>query len=449
MRRSTTSAAVTAAVMLMLASCSFGEPPEPEGGEPPNLPTPSGGAPETPATLMEVVAEGLEVPWGLAFLPDGTALVGERESGRILSIGVDAEGTAAEPEEVRTVEVDARGEGGLLGLAVSPDFEEDSTVFAYYTTEEDNRIASIDLGSDAEPEPILTGIPAASNHNGGALAFGPDGYLWAATGDAGEAGSAQDADSLSGKILRIDASGEPAEDNPDPDSPVYSMGHRNVEGLAWDGAGVLYATEFGADIADEVNRIEADGNYGWPLYEGPAGDPDYIDPVLSWEPFEASCSGAVFVEQTLITACLRGQRLWIVEFDSNGEPAGEPQAALVGEFGRLRSIAMGPDGMLWVTTSNRDGRCEEDSGCVIDEADDRLLRFSTSYAAEGRVLCRTGTPRSHSASSPSRAAARGRSRAGNAVPGRCGGVCAPPPSPAGWRPPSRSSPSASPRPRAG
>lgn len=398
--RRPTSAAVTAAVMLTLASCSFGEPPAPEGGEPPNLPTPSGGPPESPATLMEVIAEGLEVPWGLAFLPDGTAVVGERDSGRILSIRIAEDGATAEPEELRTVEVDATGEGGLLGLAVSPEFEEDGTVFAYYTTEEDNRIAALELESDADPEPILTGIPSAGSHNGGALDFGPDGYLWASTGDAGHADDARDEESLAGKILRIDADGDPAEDNPDPDSPVYSMGHRNVEGLAWNETGELYATEFGADHADEVNRIEAGGDYGWPLYEGPGGDPDRIDPVVAWEPFEASCAGAVFVERTLITACLRGQRLWTIEFDENGEVSGEPQPALVGEFGRLRSIAMGPEGMLWVATSNLDGRCDEAGGCIADEADDRILRLSTSYAAEGRVLCRTGTPRSPNASNP-------------------------------------------------
>ncbi|MCH7230985.1 PQQ-dependent sugar dehydrogenase [Glycomyces sp. L485] len=383
MRRSVP-AAVTAAVMLTTASCSFGDPPEPEGGEPPNLPTPSG-SPEEPATFMDIVAEGLEVPWGLDFLPDGTALVGERDSGRILSITVAEDGTAGEPEEIRSVEVDSQGEGGLLGLAVSPDFEDDSTVYLYYTTEEDNRITAIDLESEDEPEPILTGIPAAANHNGGALAFGPDGYLWASTGDAGNSENAQDEGSLGGKILRIDTDGDAAEDNPDPDSPVYSTGHRNIEGLAWDTEGRLYATEFGADLADEVNRIEAGGNYGWPLFEGPGGDDDYIDPVVAWEPFESSCADAVFVDQTFVTACLRGQRLWILEFDPSGAISGEPQPALEGEFGRLRSIAMGPDGMLWVTTSNRDGRCVEDRGCVADEADDRIIRFATSYAVEGRV----------------------------------------------------------------
>ncbi|MFB9661697.1 PQQ-dependent sugar dehydrogenase [Glycomyces mayteni] len=382
MRRLLTAAAAAAAAF-SLASCSFGEPPEPESGEPPNLPTPSG-APESPATFMDVVAEGLEMPWGLDFLPDGTAIVGER-TGRLLQIPVAEDGTAGEPAELRTIDVDDTGEGGLLGVAVSPAYDDDHAVYLYYTSDEDNRIVRIDPTTDAAPEPVLTGIPASDHHNGGALEFGPDGFLYAATGDAGNGEAAQDPDSLAGKILRITAAGEPAEGNPDPASPVYSLGHRNIEGLAWNAAGDLYATEFGQDIADEVNLIEPGSNYGWPYYEGPGGDDQYADPVLTWEPFEGSCAGAVFLEDSLVTACLRGQRLWIAQFDSSGAPAGEPQAAVVSEFGRLRSVAMGPDGMLWVTTSNRDGRCVEERGCTANEADDRIIRFSTSYAAQGRV----------------------------------------------------------------
>jgi len=384
MRRLLSAAAATAAA-LTLASCSFGEPPEPETGEPPNLPTPSG-SPEAPATFMDVVAEGLEVPWGLDFLPDGTAIVGEKGTGRLLAITVAADGTTGEPEELRSVDVDDSGEGGLLGLAVSPDYADDHSVYAYYTTGSDNRIARIDLASDAAPEPILTGIPSGPNHNGGALEFGPDGFLYAATGDGGDGDTAQQPESLGGKILRITTDGEPAEGNPDPDSPVYSSGHRNVEGLAWNAAGDLYATEFGQDIADELNLIEPGGNYGWPMFEGAdEGDEAFVDPVLTWEPFEASCAGAIFLEDALVTACLRGQRLWIVQFDQSGAVADEPQAAVMNEFGRLRSVAMGPDGMLWVTTSNHDGRCVEERGCTANEADDRIIRFSTSYAAQGRV----------------------------------------------------------------
>lgn len=382
MRRLLSAAAATAA--LTLASCSFGEPPEPETGDPPQLPTPSG-APEAPATYMDVVAEDLEVPWGLDFLPDGTAIVGERPTGRVLAISFDEDGTAREPEELLRIEVDDTGEGGLLGLAVSPDYQTDETVYAYYTSEDDNRIVRLDLSGEAEPEPVLTGIPSGSNHNGGALAFGPDGFLYAATGDSGVRELAQDPDSLAGKILRFTTEGEPAEGNPDPDSPVYSLGHRNVEGLAWNAAEELYATEFGQDYADELNRIEPGGNYGWPYYEGVGGDGDFVDPIATWETFEASCAGAAFAEDMLVTACLRGQRLWVVGFDASGAVEGEPQAVLVSEFGRLRTVALGPDGMLWVTTSNRDGRCSEERGCTAAETDDRIIRFATSYAAEGRV----------------------------------------------------------------
>lgn len=334
---------------------------------------------------MDVVAEDLEVPWGLDFLPDGTAIVGERTTGRILAISVDEDGETGEPEELLRVEVDDAGEGGLLGLAVSPDYEEDQAVYAFHTSEEDNRIVRLDLSGEEDPEPVLTGIPAGTNHNGGALEFGPDGFLYAATGDSGVGELAQDPESLAGKILRVTTEGEPAEGNPEVDSPVYSLGHRNVEGLAWNGAEELYAVEFGQDYLDELNRVEAGANYGWPYYEGPSGDGDFTDPVLTWETFEASCAGAVFLEDVLVTACLRGQRLWTVRFDASGAVDGEPEAALVNEFGRLRSVAMGPDGMLWVTTSNRDGRCVEERGCTSDESDDRIIRFATSYAAQGRV----------------------------------------------------------------
>lgn len=378
------SAAAALAAALTLASCSFGEPPEPETEAPPNLPTPSGG-PEEQTSFMDVVAEDLDVPWGLDFLPDGTAIFGERTTGRLLTIALAEDGTTGEPEELRTVDIADNGEGGLLGLAVSPAYATDSTVFAYYTTDTDNRIAAIDTSSDAAPEPILTGIPAGPNHNGGALEFGPDGFLYAATGDGGDGDNAQDPESLGGKILRITTEGQPAEGNPDPDSPVWTLGHRNVEGLAWNPAGQLYATEFGQDIADEVNLIEPGSNYGWPYFEGTDSTGDYADPALVWEPFEASCAGAVFLEDTFVTACLRGQRLWTVQFDQSGAPVAEPQATVVNEFGRLRSVAMGPDGMLWVTTSNRDGRCTEDRGCTPDDTDDRIIRFSTSYAAQGRV----------------------------------------------------------------
>ena len=370
------------AAAFTLAACSFGEPPSPEQGEPPQLPTPSPGEHQgDPTTLIDVMADNLEVPWGLDFLPDGSALVTERDSGRVLQISEEAE-----PEEIAEIEVENAGEGGLMGLAVSPDFEDDDTIYLYFTSSSDNRVASLDLSEDdPEPEPIVTDIPSGSTHNGGQLAFGPDDYLWASTGDSGVPEFSQEEDNLAGKILRFDTEGEAADDNPTNDSLVYALGLRNVQGLAWDSEDELYAVEFGADVADEINHIVEGGNYGWPRFEGDANHENYIDPIVTWDPFEASCSGATFAEDTLITACLRGQRLWTMELSSPGEIDSEPEATIVGEFGRLRSVAVDEEGTLWVTTSNQDGRCETNQGCHIDDDDDRVLRFTTTHTAEGRT----------------------------------------------------------------
>ena len=319
----------------------------------------------------EVVATGLEVPWGLSFLPTGDALVGERMTGDIYEIPADG----GERTLVGTVpDVEPLGEGGLLGIAVDPLFIHDSFVYAYLTTATDNRIVRFRLEPDGpgiyDLEVILDGIAAAANHDGGALAFGPDGMLYAGVGDAGNPDNAQDPDSLNGKILRMDPLGNPPieDPNPDPDSLVWSMGHRNVQGLAWDDDGRLWATEFGQNAFDEVNLIEPGGNYGWPEVEGVGGDPAYVDPLVTWSTDQASPSGAAILGDTLYVGALRGQRLWRIPL-SDGE-AGEPEALLHDDYGRLRSVVTGPDGMLWITTSNRDGRGE------FDDGDDRVLRLS-------------------------------------------------------------------------
>ena len=318
----------------------------------------------------EVIATGLEVPWGLSFLPTGDVLVGERMTGDIYQIPAGG----GDRELVGTVpDVEAIGEGGLLGIAVDPLFIHDSFVYAYLTTRTDNRIVRFRL-DPAEPrvydlEVVLDGIAMASVHNGGALAFGPDGMLYAGVGDAGEPARAQDPDSLNGKILRMDPLGNPPLENPnpDPDSLVWSMGHRNVQGLAWDDDGRLWATEFGQNAFDEVNLIEPGSNYGWPDVEGVGDDPRYVNPQVTWTTDEASPSGAAFLDGALYVGALRGQRLWRVPLD-DGE-AGEPVALLEGDYGRLRNVVAGPDGTLWITTSNRDGRGE------FDDGDDRVLRL--------------------------------------------------------------------------
>jgi glucose/arabinose dehydrogenase len=311
----------------------------------------------------EVVASGLEAPWGLAFLPDGDALVSERDSGRVLRVA-----PGAEPREVGTVPgVDAGGEGGLLGLAVSPEFERDQLVYAYLTGQGDNRIVRFRLGG-GPVEVLLDGIPKAGIHNGGRIAFGPDGMLYAGTGDAAERGNAQDPGSLGGKILRLRPDGGIPADNPDPGSPVWTLGHRNVQGLAWDGQGRMFATEFGQNRVDEINRIEKGGNYGWPEVEGTGGGERFRDPLVTWPTSQASPSGAAIAGDTLYVAALRGERLWTVPLDGDGG-TGEPAAVLAGSYGRLRHAAVAADGALWVLTSNRDGRGDPAAD------DDRVLRF--------------------------------------------------------------------------
>ncbi|HEV3495684.1 MAG TPA: PQQ-dependent sugar dehydrogenase [Actinomycetes bacterium] len=311
----------------------------------------------------EVVASGLEAPWGLAFLPDGDALVSERDSGRILRVG-----PGAEAAEVGTVPgVVAGGEGGLLGLAVSPDFERDQLVYAYFSARSDNRIVRFRLGG-GQVEVLVDGIPRAGIHNGGRIAFGPDGMLYAGTGDAGERGNAQDPGSLGGKILRVRPDGSVPADNPDPGSPVWTLGHRNVQGLAWDGQGRLFATEFGQTRVDEINRIEKGANYGWPEVEGSGGESRFRDPLVTWPTSQASPSGAAIAGDTLYVAALRGTRLWTVPLDGAGG-TGEPAALLTDTYGRLRHVAVAADGALWVLTSNRDGRGDP------AETDDRVLRF--------------------------------------------------------------------------
>src|SRR5215210_8168693 len=229
------------------------------------------------AKVAGVVAGGLAVPWALAFLPDGSALVSERDTARIKRVSPDG--------DVRTVGtvdgVRPSGEGGLLGIALSPSYESDHLLFAYFTAGNENRIARMTYDSKglAGQRTVFDGIPAGSIHNGGRIAFGPDGFLYVGTGEAGLRDPAQDRENLGGKILRITADGEPAPDNPFRGSPVYSLGHRNVQGLAWDASGQLWAGEFGQNTWDELNRIRAGGNYGWPTVEGRAGDSRFVDPV--------------------------------------------------------------------------------------------------------------------------------------------------------------------------
>lgn len=341
-----TTGAAALAFALALTSCTATTAGSTDAGEP------------APSTTL--IAEGLDAPWSIAF-HEGTPLVSERDSARILEL--DADGEAREVGVID--EVAASGEGGLLGLAVH-----DGELFTYFTADDENRVERRPISGEAgalrlgEPTTVIDGIPAAGNHNGGRLAFGPDGMLYVTAGDAGDRDSAQDPDALSGKILRLTPTGEVPDDNPIDGSPVYSLGHRNPQGIGWDASGTIYASEFGQDAWDELNVIEPGGNYGWPVVEGIAGDGDYLDPLQQWPPSAASPSGIAVTDDAVVIANLRGERLRSVPLDDLAAAS----EWYTGEFGRLRDAVVAPDGSLWILTNNTDGRGD------ARDADDRILR---------------------------------------------------------------------------
>ena len=317
----------------------------------PSTASPTAGARAALSAGADVVT-GLAVPWSAVPLPDGGLLVSERDSATVTKVGTDGAKTA-----LGTVAgVVPGGEGGLLGLAVERGtFTATPVVYAYITAEGDNRVVRMTLDAQGRlgpPTAILTGIPKAGNHNGGRLAFGPDGFLYVTTGDANIRSNAQDVDSLGGKILRITTDGSPAPDNPFPGSPVWSYGHRNVQGIAWDASGRMWASEFGQDTWDELNVITRGSNYGWPTVEGAAARDGFVDPVRQWRPDEASPSGiAIGPDGSVLLAALKGESLWKVPVNGDGS-TGEPQRLVQGEYGRVRDVLVGPDGNVWIVTNN-------------------------------------------------------------------------------------------------
>jgi glucose/arabinose dehydrogenase len=337
--------------------------------------TPSAAPAKGSVKVDGTVASGLTAPWGLVQLPDGDLLVSERDSGTIVRVDPDKH-TVAKVGIVPGVTHTKGGENGLLGLALSPDFGSDHMVYAYFSTDSDNRIARLlydpsrpageQLGA---PDTILRGIPTGTLHNGGRIAFGPDGDLYAGTGETGQRALAQDASSLGGKILRMTPDGRPPSDNPTSGSLVYSPGHRNVQGLAWDPAGHLWASEFGQDTWDELNLIVPGGNYGWPDVEGIAHHKGFIDPIEQWHTDDASPSGIAYAAGCIWMASLKGERLWRIPLNGT-KAAAAPQAFLTGTYGRLRTVVAVDDHTLLLTTSNTDDRGTPHSG------DDRILKLT-------------------------------------------------------------------------
>ncbi|WP_423464952.1 PQQ-dependent sugar dehydrogenase [Promicromonospora sp. MS192] len=335
------------------------------GAAGPTAPTSAPTSAPTPSTTVSgpaprALATGLDVPWSIAFR-DGTPLISQRGTGEILELLDDGTTRA-----IGTVEgVRAVGESGLLGLAV----DDQDRLYAYSTGPDGNRVQRFDVTGEpgalhlGDAETLIDGLPAAANHDGGRIAFGPDGMLYATVGDAGNPDDAQDRTVLAGKILRLTPDGEVPGDNPFPGSPVYSYGHRNPQGIAWADDGTMFAAEFGQDTWDELNVITPGANYGWPVVEGIADDDRFADPVQQWSPAEASPSGIAVVDGAILVANLRGEVLRSV-------PVADPTTATehyAGEYGRLRDVALSPDGDVWFLTSNTDGR-----GSPGPE-DDRLL----------------------------------------------------------------------------
>ncbi|GGV74224.1 oxidoreductase [Streptomyces griseoloalbus] len=380
-------AVLAAAALLLTAGCSSddGGSPDTSGSASPSdtaarSSSPGPTAQETPPAkgsvkVVRTVATGLSTPWGLAPLPGGDLLVSSRDEATITR--VDAK-TGEKTELGEVPGVSPSGEGGLLGIALSPEYASDHMIYAYFTSASDNRV--VRLIHDEEkpagerlgaPDTVFRGIPKGVVHNGGRIAFGPDRMLYVGTGESGDTGLSQDKESLGGKILRLTPEGEPAPGNPFPDSPVYSYGHRNVQGLAWDGRQRLFASEFGQNTWDELNAIKPGDNYGWPEAEGRSGEGGFHDPIDQWSTDEASPSGIAHAEGSIWMAGLRGERLWRIPLKGT-EASADPQAFLKGEFGRLRTVVPAGDDRLWLVTSNTDGRGDPQDG------DDRILELRVS-----------------------------------------------------------------------
>ncbi|MGW3589540.1 PQQ-dependent sugar dehydrogenase [Streptomyces fungicidicus] len=387
MQRRAVTAVLAAAALLLTAGCSSGDGGTAGGGDTSASPSgtaasspPTGAAEQTPPAkgsvkVVRTVATGLNSPWGLAPLTDGDLLVSSRDEATITRV----DGKTGRKTELGEVPgVSPAGEGGLLGIALSPEYASDHMIYAYFTSASDNRVvrmiyderkpAGQQLGA---PDTVFRGIPKGMIHNGGRIAFGPDRMLYAGTGESGDTGLSQDKESLGGKILRLTPDGEPGPGNPFPGSAVYSYGHRNVQGLAWDGKQRLFASEFGQNTWDELNAIEPGANYGWPEAEGRSDDSAFKNPVEQWSTDEASPSGIAYAEGSIWMAGLRGERLWRVPLKGT-EASADPQAFLEGEYGRLRTVAAAGGDKLWLVTSNTDGRGNPKKG------DDRILELEVS-----------------------------------------------------------------------
>ncbi|WP_186763198.1 PQQ-dependent sugar dehydrogenase [Lentzea tibetensis] len=303
-----------------------------------------------PVGEARTVATSDDIPWGLTFLPDRSALFSERDTFRIYHVSGGRKTLAATVPDTHSL----RGEDGVLGLAVSPDFVRDRWVYVFHTRENDGRIVRVKFVDGTldftRAETVLAGIPRAKKHLGGRLRFGPDGKLYVSTGELQRGELAQDLSTLAGKILRINPDGSVPSDNPFPGSAIYSYGHRNPQGLAFDSRGRLWVAEFGHFEVDEINLVKPGGNYGWPYCEGPCGR--FVDPVRTFRTFDASPAGIAIVDDVIYLAGARGKRLHRMVI--RGDATSEPEPFFRDHYGRLRTVEATPAGNIWLTSTGGD-----------------------------------------------------------------------------------------------
>lgn len=325
---------------------------------------------KTQVERVATLVENLDTPWSMSFLPNGNLLVTER-NGRLSEVSNNQVSQIASIENITEY-----GEGGLMGLAIHPDFENNNYIYLYYTFSSDinqtlNRVVRYKLTSNnlSDETVIVDNIPGGIYHDGGRIKFGPDEYLYITTGDSTNPSLSQNRDSLAGKILRVNEDGSPAPGNPF-GTRIYSLGHRNPQGITWDDTGVLWETEHGPSGAwpnccqDELNRIEIGVNYGWPDSVGDNVVSGTVAPVLHsgrniWAP-----GGIAHLNNKLYFTGLRGETLYV--YNLANQTLNEH---FKGEFGRLREVIVGPDNLLYITTSNRDGRGDPAA------EDDRIIRI--------------------------------------------------------------------------
>ncbi len=312
----------------------------------------------------DVLAENLNIPWAMDFLPNDTMIFTQR--GGIVSI-LDNNGV----KNIGNINVTAVGESGLLGVAVDPQFSQNKYIYLYYTSDSGNRVSRFVMNDKLENETVLLdNIPSGSIHNGGRIKFGPDGKLYITTGDANNRTAAQDINALSGKILRMNKDGSVPTDNPYKNY-VYTLGNRDPQGLAWNPAnGILYGSEHGETQNDEINILISSGNYGWPIYQGNITAPGYISPLVVYTDYTLAPSGMAFYNNKLYVAGLRGSQVRQISLSDNGTSV-TGQQALLTQFGRIRDVIY-HNGYIYICTSNKDGRG------IPQVGDDKIIRIKVN-----------------------------------------------------------------------